>query len=181
MEPTMPPPPPPTGGGEPPPGYQAYNQYGAAPQYAGFGSRLGAYFIDGLIGGLFSLPAIIAIFAGPKHIDECTIDGRDRLCEVPDNSTIAIAVVLGVAAFVAYLVIYTRMVGKGQSWGQKAVGIRVVDADTGQPIGTGRAVGRYFGRLISGAICYLGFLWMLWDSRKQTWHDKMVNSIVVRS
>ncbi len=43
MEPTMPPPPPPTGGGAPPPGYQAYNQYGAAPQYAGFGSRRSTY------------------------------------------------------------------------------------------------------------------------------------------
>ncbi|MFM8387932.1 MAG: RDD family protein, partial [Actinomycetota bacterium] len=24
----------------------------------------------------------------------------------------------------------------------------------------------------------LGYLWMLWDSEKQTWHDKMVSSVV---
>jgi len=170
----MPPPPPPQG-------YVPYQAAQATPMYAGFGSRLGAYFIDGLIGGLFSIPAIAALMAGPSHIDTCTIDDELRLCDVPDNSTIAIAVVLGVAAFAVYLTLYCRMVGKGQSWGQKAVSIRVADANTGQPIGTGRAVGRFFARVLSAIPCYLGFLWSLWDTRKQTWHDKLTNSIVVKS
>jgi hypothetical protein len=30
-------------------------------------------------------------------------------------------------------------------------------------------------------VCLLGYLWALWDERKQTWHDKVVNSIVVRA
>jgi uncharacterized RDD family membrane protein YckC len=27
----------------------------------------------------------------------------------------------------------------------------------------------------------LGYLWMLWDSEKQTWHDKAANAVVVPS
>lgn len=165
----------------PPPGYVPYQPAQMGSQYAGFGSRLGAYIIDGLIGGLFSIPTIVALVAGPSHIDTCTINDELQLCDVPDNSTIAIAVALGAIALVAYLTLYCRMVGKGQSWGHKAVSIRVADANTGQPIGTGRAVGRFFGRWLSAIPCYLGFLWVLWDERKQTWHDKLTNSVVVKS
>ena len=45
---------------------------------------------------------------------------------------------------------------------------------------TGRTVAKFtIGRYISGLICYLGYLWMLWDREKQCWHDKTANSVVV--
>ncbi len=52
---------------------------------------------------------------------------------------------------------------------------------------------QYFTFYIVGGILYLvltgmsnqvfslGYLWMLWDDDKQTWHDKMVRSIVVKA
>lgn len=188
---TLPPPPPPPGaqppgfgppGAIPPPGYQAYQQiYQAAPNYASFGARLGALLLDGLVALVFSIPAIVAVFAGPRELQACEINGRDRLCNAPTGATIGIAVLLGLAGAVAFIVVYCRKVGAGQSWGQKATGVRVVDAVTGAPIGTGRAVGRFFARYLSGFLCYLGYLWMLWDPKKQTWHDKIVGTIVVRA
>ena len=61
------------------------------------------------------------------------------------------------------------------------VGIRVVDATTMQPgIGSGRAIGRYFAHFLSAIPCGLGYFWMLWDQDKQTWHDKIVSTKVVR-
>jgi uncharacterized RDD family membrane protein YckC len=58
----------------------------------------------------------------------------------------------------------------------------VVRSRTGEPLGVGRAIGRQlFAGFISGQVCYLGYLWMLWDEQKQTWHDKVVDSIVVRA
>lgn len=58
----------------------------------------------------------------------------------------------------------------------------MVDATTGGPIGAGRALGRYlFAAFISSNICLLGYLWNIWDKRKQTWHDKVVNSVVVKA
>ena len=58
----------------------------------------------------------------------------------------------------------------------------MVDARTHEAgIGVGRAIGRYFVSLISGFVCLLGYLWMLWDSQKQTWHDKAVSAKVVKT
>jgi uncharacterized RDD family membrane protein YckC len=180
--------PPPQQYGAPPPGYQPYPQQGyggyqpaASAPYAGWGTRLGAYILDGLISVVFAIPGIVALFAGPRHYVDCDVDGESGICRAPTGATIGIAVILFLAGLIAYLVIYCKKVGSGQSWGQSALNIRVVDKNTGQPIGTGRAVGRYFGRIISGAVCYLGFLWPLWDKEKQAWHDKMVNSIVIKT
>lgn len=48
--------------------------------------------------------------------------------------------------------------------------------------GTGRALGGYlFATSISGNICTLGYLWAVWDARKQTWHDEAVSSVVVEA
>ena len=55
----------------------------------------------------------------------------------------------------------------------------MIDFSGGGPIGYGRAFIRYIGRILSAIPLLLGFLWMLWDKEKQTWHDKFANSVVV--
>jgi uncharacterized RDD family membrane protein YckC len=70
---------------------------------------------------------------------------------------------------------------RGQTLGKMAVGIKVVDADTGGFIGVPRGIGRYFARILSAIALGLGYLWMLWDPRKQCWHDKLVRSVVIRT
>lgn len=67
----------------------------------------------------------------------------------------------------------------GQTVGKRLVGIRVVDAMTAEPIGWGRALLRHIGRWFSGLAFGLGYLWMLWDPARQTWHDKMASSVVI--
>jgi len=58
------------------------------------------------------------------------------------------------------------------------LGIRVYDLRHGGPIGTGRAIGRYFARILSAIPCLLGYFWMLWDPQKQAIHDKVAGTIV---
>jgi uncharacterized RDD family membrane protein YckC len=185
-----PPPPPPPGPGAPPPGYVAYGAPQAAGTYAGIGARFGAMLIDGIITALFTIPAYVALFAGPTEIEPCSVDdageitfggANNALCEGPTNGTWAIFAVLLVAAVIAGVIYYARLEGgSGQTVGKKAVGIRVADANSGGPIGTGRAVGRYFARFLS-SFFLLGYLWALWDGRKQTWHDKLASSVVVKA
>jgi uncharacterized RDD family membrane protein YckC len=67
----------------------------------------------------------------------------------------------------------------GQTVGKRVLGIRVVDFNTGGPIDYGRAAIRYVGSILSGIAIYIGYLWMLWDNEKQTWHDKFANAVVV--
>ena len=51
--------------------------------------------------------------------------------------------------------------------------------DTGGPLGWGTALLRNLCRIVSGIPCFLGYFWMLWDREKQTWHDKLSNTVVV--
>ena len=98
---------------------------------------------------------------------------------------ILLAVVSQEAAYGLYLlagiVYYTLLEGgaTGQTLGKKALGIRVVDFNNGGSIGYGRGAIRYLGRIVSSIPCLLGYLWMLWDKEKQTWHDKFATSVVV--
>jgi uncharacterized RDD family membrane protein YckC len=76
---------------------------------------------------------------------------------------------------------YTYFHGRtGQTPGDAALGIRVVDVDTGEVIGYGRAFGRALVSIASALVLLLGYLWMIWDKHKQTWHDKAVSSLPVR-
>lgn len=197
--PNIPPPPPPSFGGPPPPPGGS-SPYGSAPAYgqtpptsvaASIGSRFGAMLIDGLVGVVAAIPGFVALLAGPTEITSCSIDSdgnidfggvENGLCEGPTGGTIALAIALFVIGGIAFYIYQAKREGStGQTIGKKAVGIRTVDATTGQYIGTGRALGRsLFGRFISSLLCGLGYLWAIWDPRKQTWHDKVVNTVVVK-
>jgi uncharacterized RDD family membrane protein YckC len=50
----------------------------------------------------------------------------------------------------------------------------------GQPIGPGWAFLRYLLHTLDG-FCYLGYLWPIWDSRKQTFADKIMNTFVIQA
>ena len=92
------------------------------------------------------------------------------------------AVFVNLLSTVVGVLYYSLLEGgpTGQTIGKKAVGIKVVDAVGGGPIGVGRGVGRYFARILSSIPCFLGYFWMLWDDRKQTWHDKLASTYVVK-
>ena len=69
----------------------------------------------------------------------------------------------------------------GAALGKQAMGLRVVDARSGERIGYPRALWRWFARFISAIPFYLGYLWMLGDRNKQCWHDKLAGDLVVFS
>ena len=170
-----------------PPGYG----YPGAWVKAGFWARFAAYVIDSLVVGAFSIPARIALKTGSKTIERCSTDRSgdnfstrvgDGFCEVPTGSTMAIYLGLSLIALIAGIVYFAKLEGgSGQTLGKRALGIKVVDARTGGSIGTGRGVGRWFARIPSALVCFLGYFWMLWDPEKQTWHDKMTTSYVVKA
>lgn len=159
---------------------------------AGFGSRLGALLLDGLIINLIS-----AVLAAPfglllytryeTEIGPCNVNGRERLCEGPTDGWVGLLLASIGAWFLILLVVvffyYIRPVAKsGQTVGRRTLGIRVVSTETGEPPTLAMAFVRYLiAGLASGSICYLGYLWMLWDGRKQTWHDKVASTVVVRT
>jgi uncharacterized RDD family membrane protein YckC len=63
--------------------------------------------------------------------------------------------------------------------GKKAVGIKVTDL-AGDQITFGRATGRFFGKFLSALIVYIGFMMAGWTEKKQTLHDMLADTLVVR-
>jgi uncharacterized RDD family membrane protein YckC len=168
-----------------PPGYTPY-QPTAARNYASFGARFGALFIDGIVLFLISLPFdVVGWLSLRKALENCFRVTTDNTTSIkcPNGALqggwLAAAIGLFIVGWVVAMVIYCRKVSRGQSWGQKALGIRIVDARTGAAISAGRVFLRQICRVFSQFLCFLGYFWMLWDKDKQTWHDKMVNTVVI--
>ena len=67
----------------------------------------------------------------------------------------------------------------GQSVGKKALNICLVREDTWQPIGILMAFVRDVCHLVDSVVCYVGFLFPLWDAKRQTLADKIVRTVVV--
>jgi uncharacterized RDD family membrane protein YckC len=138
----------------PPPEAPASSYSGrASGPRAGFWRRFGGSFIDGIVVGV------------PTGILEA---GTSR------------GTGYGLGALIG-LIYFTLMIGssRGQTLGQMAVGIRVIDFNTGGPIGYGRAFIRWIMSYVSAIAILIGYLWMLWDKEKQCWHDKAANDVVV--
>ncbi len=70
---------------------------------------------------------------------------------------------------------------KAATPGKMVLGMKIVDAETGEKVSNGRLALRYLGYYISMLGLFLGFLWVAWDKRKQGWHDKIARTVVVRN
>jgi uncharacterized RDD family membrane protein YckC len=79
--------------------------------------------------------------------------------------------------FFNYIHFYLR---HGQSFGKRFIGVRVVRID-GRPIDYQTAVLRHIvGYPLSLLLFGLGIVWMLWDRRRQGWHDKLAKTVVIK-
>jgi uncharacterized RDD family membrane protein YckC len=128
---------------------------GASGPRAGFWQRFGAYLLDILLLLVFEIVVLVIL-----------------------HKALGLAYVIVLVGSYAY---FTILEGgpTGQTLGMRALGIRVIDFRAGGPIGYGRAFLRQIVKIISGAVFFLGYLWMLWDREKQCWHDKAANDVVV--
>jgi uncharacterized RDD family membrane protein YckC len=128
--------------------------------------RVGAYIIDFLPTAI--LYAIGFAVGAPK---------------VQSDGTTSSGAILYVFALLALVwLIYNRwyLGGKGQSIGKRALGMHLIKEQTGQPIGMGLAFGRDICHIVDAIICYIGFLFPLWDQKRQTLADKIVGTVVTK-
>ncbi len=87
----------------------------------------------------------------------------------------------GIAAFAAlvYLVWnYGYRQGRtGSSIGKSVLKFKVVSEKSGQPIGFGMSTVRQVAHLVDAIACYIGFLFPLWDTKRQTLADKVMTTV----
>jgi len=67
---------------------------------------------------------------------------------------------------------------KGQSLGMQVWKIKLVDQSGARPTYQQCTV-RFLVATLSLGCLGLGFVWMLWDSKKQTWHDRISGTRIV--
>ncbi|KUI10299.1 hypothetical protein AU190_19290 [Mycolicibacterium acapulense] len=65
----------------------------------------------------------------------------------------------------------------GSSIGKSLQNFKVVSEKTGHPIGFGMSVLRQLAHTIDAAICYIGYLFPLWDAKRQTIADKLISTV----
>jgi uncharacterized RDD family membrane protein YckC len=131
-----------------------YGPQGAG-NYANWINRVGAYLLD-------AIPVAI-IFGIGRATGSVGID--------------LIFIIIGIA-----VTGYNRwyMAGRtGQSWGKKALHLSLISETTGQPIGAGMAFVRDICHIVDSIICYVGWLFPLWDAKRQTLADKIVKTVVI--
>ena len=142
--------------------------------YSAWGRRAGAYIVDSLV---ILVPVVIVGFL---------IGAAVGLSSDDEDSALGSATVAGyLIGIVGPFVYFTYFHGStGQTPAKRWLGIRVVGDSTGEPIGYGRAFGRYGITFVFGVFIIpllLDYLWPLWDEKNQALHDKVVGSIVVKT
>ena len=147
--------------------------YNAEIPYAGFWIRFVAVIIDNVIVSVISFVASIILGFVIGFLQGLTGSAVDYSKGGPLTYLIyTVSILISVGYFVYGW-------GMGATRGQRIFRIAVVDAETGHPIGFGRAGMRYVGYVLSILACYIGLIWAAFDPKKQGWHDKIANSVVV--
>jgi uncharacterized RDD family membrane protein YckC len=157
---------------------------GPQPTYAGFWIRVVARLIDGLLLGipfgiLFVLFAVVGgVFANSTSSTTSTTDAQNTAAAAAFGGGFLLLYVIVLVVQVAYWIYFWG--SSGQTLGMRALHLRVVDADTGAPIGYARATVRFLMSIVNSWACYIGWIWVAFDPRKQGWHDKVANSVVLQ-
>ena len=136
--------------------------------YGGFWERFAAAFLDGLIIGI--PVAIIQYMLGEFGNTEYSGDLF--------RAYFSLGNLISIVASWLYAALMESSPGQA-TIGKKALGLKVTTTDGGR-ISFGQATGRHFGKWLSAILLLIGYLMMLWDDRKQTLHDKMAGTLVVK-
>ena len=128
--------------------------------YAGRLHRFAAFIIDAVV-----ISVIIVVLSAIGVIDLGEPSTTDQVIEAVIS--------------IGYYILLTAAFGA--TLGKMALGMRVVDAN-GQHPGFFRVLIREtIGKIVSAFILLLGYIWILFDGRRQGWHDKIGGTFVVKT
>ena len=134
---------------------------GDGVEYVGFWPRFGAFVVDSFAVLFLIVPLMVWYFG------------------------IGWAYAEGATAFVINWILPAAAVllfwhFKSATPGKMVISAVIVDARTFGTPTTGQLIGRYLGYYVSTIPLFAGHVWIAFDERKQGWHDKMANTVVIR-
>ncbi len=135
-------------------------------EYAGFWIRVGAYLVDLII--LIVIAVIVGFATGQNLFDP----------QAAAAATYGVADLINLIVGIAYFAGF-----ESSSWqatpGKRALGLIVTDTSGGR-ISFLRALGRYFAKILSGLILFIGYIMVAFTERKQGLHDFLASTLVIK-
>ena len=172
-------------GSYPPPPPPQWGSGQDAPVFATWGIRAGGYLIDFAI--FAAITVVLVLLMRHSH----TLEVHFTMKRGTDRHR-SISLLPFIISGVLYLVYGTVLCGsrRGQTVGMGAVGVRAVRDSTHERLGYPRALIRALAESVLRSfellspflilIWFLDFLYPLWDKKRQTLHDKVGRSVVLR-
>jgi uncharacterized RDD family membrane protein YckC len=144
-------------------------------QYAGFMRRVGASLLDGLFATLMAcVPSIGIAFV----LISVAHDSPEDEQAASLLAGICFQFLYQVIALAYYVTAETSK--KQGTWGKQILGIKVTDLQ-GNRITVGRAIARYFAKVITGLTFGIGLLMPLFTEKKQTLHDMIAGCLALKN
>lgn len=144
--------------------------------YAGFWIRVGAYIIDAILLGItmYILQTITGLNMGMSYSANLGEMGAAGGTDASSPIGSLISIIVGVAYFAGL---------ESSNWqatvGKKALGLIVTDSN-GNRISLGKAIGRYFAKILSALILLIGFIMVAFTDKKQGLHDMLAGTLVLK-
>ncbi|MFD0049115.1 RDD family protein [Actinomycetes bacterium NPDC127524] len=154
-------------------------KYEEKKEYAGFWIRAAAYLIDGIIVGI---PIYAIYFVNTMVIMGAANGFSGATLSDSDSAAIIIGmIILFLITFIAVTLYFSFM--HSSKWqatlGKKLIGLKVTDLE-GKRISFWRAFGRFFAMYLS-SIFYIGYIMAAFTEKKQSLHDLIAGTVVVKS
>ena len=135
--------------------------------FLGFGQRMMASIIDTFIQMLILTPIVILFF---PHLLSVNLPYDPKLMAGLQWLILAI--------LTPFLLVFWQ--SSQSTLGKMVFHSKIVDATTGEKPTIKQFLLRFVGYMVVSFTLGIGFIWILFDARKQGWHDKMANTVVVK-
>ena len=143
--------------------------------YIGFWIRFLAFLIDSLIATIAITP-LVSTLIGETLVSNYDLQDTAQLVQFLSDLSLQLGLdmlFMG-AIFILFWMIKSAIPGK------MLFGAYIVDAQTPGKASPMQNVIRYFGYFVSTIPLFMGFLWIAFDKRKQSWHDKLAGTLVIK-
>jgi uncharacterized RDD family membrane protein YckC len=156
-------------------------------KYAGFNRRMLAATIDSLIAAVTIGPLMDRVFR-TKDMDMMAVQEKIQNAANDHEAVRIFMHALHESGAVSNFVVQTLALtlATGICWhfwaatpGKMLLRMKVVDATTEAPINDAQIVLRLFGYIVSTLGLCVGFFWISFDKRRQGWHDKIADTVVI--
>ena len=151
--------------------------------YAGFVTRSIAFAIDLLLIVVTQLVTLVFIrlildFFGLDQLAQAIFEPDASASSSPFILLLRWGVTLFSSSILFAIYAITLWLVADKTLGQALMGLRVVRTN-GYPVTFRPALRRFLGYYLSFFTLGIGFLWVLVDDRRQGWHDKIADTVVV--